>query len=98
MVTFCKRKKGVIKKAMELSKLCGFDVMMSIFDKEKNRLIMYQSKKDFGPYRVVELLSINETKTKYYEEYQNKDFDHIEAVKNTQTFDLRLDSNDSSYV
>ena len=31
-VTFCKRKKGLIKKAIELSKLCGTHVAVYICD------------------------------------------------------------------
>ena len=42
-VTYCKRKKGVIKKAMELSLLCGQDVMLTIYDKRKQKLVLYQS-------------------------------------------------------
>ena len=32
-VTYCKRKKGVIVKAIELSKLCGKEVALYILDK-----------------------------------------------------------------
>jgi hypothetical protein len=31
-VTFCKRKKGLIKKAMEMSILCGVNVALHIYD------------------------------------------------------------------
>ena len=33
--TYCKRKRGLIKKSIELSKLCAQQVYLLIFDKEK---------------------------------------------------------------
>jgi hypothetical protein len=47
-VTYFKRKKGLIKKAMELSKLCDQHIYMAIFDSEKQRFIQYMSSKEFN--------------------------------------------------
>ena len=47
-VTFCKRKKGLIKKAMEMSLLCGQHVALHIYDSSKSKLIVYHSSTDFN--------------------------------------------------
>ena len=42
-VTYCKRKRGLIKKAMELSILCGQHISLSIYDSTKNKLVCYNT-------------------------------------------------------
>ena len=42
-VTCCKRKKGLLKKAMEFSLLCGNDVLLVIRDNQNDQVIMYNS-------------------------------------------------------
>ena len=42
-VTLNKRKKGLIKKAMEISLLTGVNLMVTIFDKEEGKIIQYFS-------------------------------------------------------
>ena len=42
-VTYCKRKKGLLKKSMELSLLCDLKVVMYIYDKNQRRVIHYAS-------------------------------------------------------
>ena len=38
-VTSSKRKRGLLKKAIELSVMCGLDIFMIIFDKEKQKFV-----------------------------------------------------------
>jgi hypothetical protein len=42
-VTLNKRKKGLIKKAMEISLLTGVNLMITIFDGEEGKFIQYFS-------------------------------------------------------
>ena len=45
--TFCKRKKGFIKKAIELSLLCEQQIYISIYDKNRKRLVEFQSHSEY---------------------------------------------------
>ena len=55
-VTFCKRKKGLIKKAMEMSLLCGQHVALHIYDSTKSKLVVYHSSTDFNAQKITELV------------------------------------------
>ena len=46
-VTFCKRKKGIIKKAIEVSLLCDKEVAIYILDKRVNKLVAFNSSQNF---------------------------------------------------
>eukprot|EP00826_Nyctotherus_ovalis_P028010 TRINITY_DN21_c0_g1_i4.p2 TRINITY_DN21_c0_g1~~TRINITY_DN21_c0_g1_i4.p2 ORF type:complete len:112 (-),score=31.28 TRINITY_DN21_c0_g1_i4:453-788(-) len=43
VITNAKRKKGLIKKAMELSLLCGSEILLIIHEKSLSRTVMYSS-------------------------------------------------------
>ena len=46
-VTFCKRKKHIMKKLIELSTLCDVNIFMTIFNKEKQAIFEYRSDTTF---------------------------------------------------
>lgn len=67
-VTFYKRKKGLLKKAMELSILCGAKVYMYVVDMNSRKAVHFESDKE----------SINSILTRndlYREFYGKSDYD-----------------------
>ena len=87
-VTFCKRKRGLLKKAIELSKLCDQHIYIAIFDENKQRLVEMQSSDLFTAPKVYQL-----TKPKFqskinHERYTNDDYETFrkEPSINTSEF------------
>ena len=73
-VTYSKRKRGILKKAIELSSLCGQDIFLIIFDKEKQKLIEFRSSLDFSS-KIVEPLTRKDIAIQFkHEVYTNKDY------------------------
>ena len=78
-VTYSKRKRGIIKKAIEISRMCGQDIFMIIFDKNKQKLVEYRSTKDFAINIVNSLLQHDICLQFKHEVYTNSDqtkFEH----------------------
>ena len=67
-VTLNKRKKGLLKKAMELSLLTGAKIVLSIYDETENRLISYRS----DDFEVIQRILAN--KLDFEENYTNDDY------------------------
>ena len=76
-VTYCKRKKGLIKKAMEISMLCNQEVELVIFDKDKSKLVVYNSSDEFNCKVVKDLCNRNYTQYRDFEKYTNVDYGEI---------------------
>lgn len=77
-VTYCKRKRGLIKKAIELSKLCDQYIYLAIFDVEKQKLVEYNSSKQFSN-RVVSKLTEKQNLKKFkLENYTNDQYEYFE--------------------
>ena len=88
-IVFNKRKRGIIKKGVELSMLCSLDIMMAIYNKENNKLVIYQSSQDFNVETVTNLLKDESTLNNLYEEHTNFDLT-CAGEKKSQTFKQRL--------
>ena len=60
-VTLCKRREGLIKKAMQLSLLCDVEVTVLIYSRDKNRLVTFESHSEKSPLKELthSLLSIS---------------------------------------
>ena len=103
-VTYSKRKRGIIKKAIELSRMCGQDIFMIIFDKNKQKLVEYRSTKDFAINIVNSLLQhdiclqfkhevyTNSDQTKF--EHATSDIDIYKLNRQVTNHDLETDQDD----
>ena len=80
-VTFSKRKRGIIKKIIELSRMCGQDIFMVIFDKSKQKIVEYRSEAKFGIQIVNALLHKEVSKHFVHQSYTNADFEKITSIK-----------------
>ena len=51
-VAFCRMKKDLLKRSMELSQMCDMQVLLVVYDEQKSRMTLYQSQEEFDLTRV----------------------------------------------
>ena len=97
-VTLSKRRRGLFKKAMELSYLCGVDIFMVVFDSNKQKLFELNSQKDFDIDVVSHILEKVNRQQFVTCSFTNDDYDAFVLDKpensNKQLSDSNNDSDD----
>ena len=95
-VTLSKRKRGLFKKAIELSSLCGVEVFLVVFDTQNQKLFELNSQPDFGV-KVVDHLLDKVNKQQFINNfYTNDDYLKFDMSKHDQDQDSTGDLSDVS--
>lgn len=82
-VAFCKRKRGFLKKAIEMSRLCDQQIFMIMYDAEKDKVVQFSSDSQFSfqrAYDVVRRIKKSTNARHNYESYNNGDYDKFQLV------------------
>ena len=81
-VAFCKRKRGFLKKAIELSQLCEQNILIIISNQDKSRVVQYQNNNDFSIKEAYNTVNIakNENSKSSYEFFTNEDYQKLEVL------------------
>lgn len=81
-VAFCKRKRGFLKKAIELSYLCGQQILIIIYDEERGRVVQFSSEDSFQigeAYKALKRARLPENPNNF-EKFNNDDYARLEQV------------------
>lgn len=81
-VAFCKRKRGFLKKAIELSSLCGQKIFIVIYDEEKGRVVQFQTEDSFGigaTYKAIKIAR-GPDNSNNFEKFNNTDYHRLSST------------------
>lgn len=81
-VAFCKRKRGFLKKAIELSCLCGQKILIIIYDEERGRVVQFSSEDMFQigeAYKAIKRARQPDNPNNF-EKFNNDDYTRLEQV------------------
>ena len=73
-IAFCKRKRGFLKKAIELSSMCAQDIFIVIADKHRKRVIQFNSQDTFQIKEAYSALKEARSNKLSFEQFENKDY------------------------
>jgi hypothetical protein len=74
VVTLNKRKRGIIRKAIELCRLCDQEIYIAIFDKSNQTFVQYKSTDMINPEKLIEMQKLTSLQ---HEKYDNGDYDQL---------------------
>ena len=73
MITSNKRKKGIMKKAIELSKLCDHKVVLFVYDENQKKVTHFSSDPDFDVTEIFNQKLLREF-------YSNSDYERLKGA------------------
>lgn len=74
ITTFSKRKKNLFKKAIELSILCGVDIFIIVFDRDRQKFYELNTTSDFDIQMINYMLDTVNRQQFYSRLWHNKDY------------------------
>ena len=103
-LSYNKRKRGILRKAIELSIYCEQDIYLVIFDREKQKLVEFNSSNEFSFRTLKKMFLSSNIKKLRYEKYQNDDYDLMEndlsdkKFMSLNTYNRKADSEASEFL
>ena len=76
-ITYLKRKKGLLKKAMELSILCGQNIFMVMYDNLKDKIVIYRTSNELSSSTIKEVFSQENINNAAVEFYTDEDYTRV---------------------
>ena len=80
-ITFCKRKRGLMKKSIELSTMCDQMVILYIYDNVRQKLSKFQSHDEFDAATALHFEDMKFRNNLHYESFKPSDYDFFKETQ-----------------
>ena len=91
-ITYFKRRKGLLKKAIELSIGCKQEILLFCYDQKEGRLVEFNSSPNFN------IEALNKITPTIFEKFQNEDYSVIENLLTPLQFERAQTKFKSDYI